>query len=171
VEEALAIAREGVRRDSLSPVAWVYAGGLYSDARRFAEAASAFERALALRPSAEDSIKLRAARRWARLEARDCAGALADGRSAQDMFLVMESLRCLGRTAEADSVIDSLLALSTVSPGSRAIYLAWRNRPDSAFAVLDRAFPPYLANMFENPAFDPYRRHPAYLALRRRMGL
>ena len=24
---------------------------------------------------------------------------------------------------------------------------------------------------FENPAFDPYRQHPAYLALRRRMGL
>jgi hypothetical protein len=86
-------------------------------------------------------------------------------------MLTIESLRCLGRTAEADSIIDSRLALSTVDPVNRAILVAWRNRPDSAFAMLDRAFPPLLGLSLNHPAFDPYRRHPAYLALRRRMGL
>jgi hypothetical protein len=86
-------------------------------------------------------------------------------------MLVIESLRCLGRTAEADSVIDSRLALSTVSPGNRAILLAWRGMPDSAFAVLDRAFPNALGVTLQHQAFAPYRQHPAYLALRRRMGL
>ena len=87
------------------------------------------------------------------------------------MFLVIESLRCQRRTAEADSIIDSRLALSTVAPAPRAIFLAWRNQPDSAFAILDRTFPPMLGLTIQHPAFAPYRRHPAYLALRRRMGL
>jgi len=86
-------------------------------------------------------------------------------------MLTIESLGCLGRTAEADSIIGSRLALPGLSPGNRAIYLAWRNQPDSAFAVLDRAFPPLLVLPILHPAFDPFRRHPAYLALRRRMGL
>jgi hypothetical protein len=51
------------------------------------------------------------------------------------------------------------------------MFLAWRGQPDSAFALLDRAFPPFLGIIIQNPAFDPYRQHPAYLALRRRMGL
>jgi hypothetical protein len=101
----------------------------------------------------------------------DCAGALADGQSAGDLMLTIESLRCLGRTAEADSLIDSRLALSTNSPGNRAIFLVWRNQPDSAFAVLNRAFPPLLVLPLLHPAFDSYRQHPGYLALRRRMGL
>ena len=84
---------------------------------------------------------------------------------------MIESLRCLGRTAESDPLVDGQLALSTRSPGRRAILLAWRNRPDSAFAVLDRAFPPGLGLIIQHPAFDPYRRHLGYLALRRRMGL
>ena len=99
------------------------------------------------------------------------AGALADGQSAGDLLLTIESLRCLGRTAEADSTIDDRLTRSNVSPAYRAIYLAWRSQPDSAFAVLNRAFPPALGLTIQHPAFDPYRRHPAYLALRRRMGL
>jgi TolB-like protein len=171
VEEALAAIRDAARRDSLSPAAWAVAGYRLADARRFAEAANAWDRAQALRPSALDSLELRSARRWAHLETGDCAGALAEGRAAEDTNLTIESLRCLGRTAEADSVIDSRLALSTISPKQRAIYLAWRNQPDSAFAVLDRAFPLRLGLTIQHPAFDPYRQHPAYLALRRRMGL
>ena len=171
VDEALAVAREAVRRDSLSPLSWVGAAYRFNRARRFVEESRAWGRALALRPSAFDSVQRRSALRWARLETGDCAGALVDGRSAQDTLLIIESLRCLGRTADADSLIDSRLALSTTGPTSRAIYLAWRDQPDSAFAVLDRAFPPILGRMLQHPAFDPYRRHPAYLALRRRMGL
>jgi TolB-like protein len=171
VDEALGLTREAARHDSLSPVAWVYAGIMFSNARRFAEATGAYERALSLRPSGEDTARLLRARRWARLETGDCAGALADGRSVEDGFLVVESLRCLGRTAQADSLIDSRLALSAIGPASRAIYLAWREQPDSAFAVLDRAFPTYLANVLRHPAFDPYRRHPRYVALLRRMGM
>jgi TolB-like protein/tetratricopeptide (TPR) repeat protein len=171
VDEALVVLREAARRDSLSP--WTLATTAYrlDDARRFVEAASALERALALRPSANDSLALLYARRWARLETGDCAGSLVEGQSAQDTLLIVESLRCLGRKADADTIIDSRLALSTISPGYRAICLAWRNRPDSAFAVLDRAFPPFLGLLLIHPAFDPYRRHPAFLALRRRMGL
>jgi len=170
-DEALAVTREAVRRDSLSPVAWVYAGMMFYNLRRWVEAAGAYERALMLRPSGEDSVRLQGARRWARLETRDCAGALSDGRSAQDLFLVVASLRCLGRMAEADSLIDSRLALSAVSAGNRAVLLAWRNQPDSAFAELDRGFPPILGRLLNYSAFDPYRLHPAYLALRRRMGM
>jgi len=171
VDEALAVLREAARRDSLSP--WTLATTAYrlADAHHFVEAASAWERALALRPSANDSLALLDARRWASLETGDCAGSLVDGRSAQDTLLIVESLRCLGRMADADTIIDSRLALSTIPPSDRAIYLAWRNRPDSAFAVLDRAFPPFLGLLLIHPAFDPYRRHPAYLVLRRRMGL
>ena len=171
VDDALAVIREAAGRDSLSPVIWASAAYRFEQARHFMEAARAWERALALRPSARDSLPLQRARRWARLERGDCTGSLADGRAVPDMFLIIESLRCLGRMAEADSIIDSRLALSTVSSGSRAILLAWRNQPDSAFAVLDRAFPPGLDLVLQHPAFDPYRRHPAYLALRRRMGL
>lgn len=171
VDEALAVLREAARRDSLSP--WTLATTAYrlADARQFVEAASAWERALALRPSANDSLALLDARRWARLQTGDCASSLVEGRSAQDTLLIVESLRCLGRMADADTIIDRSLALSTISPWYRAIYLAWRNRPDSSFAVLDRAFPPFLGLLLIHPAFDPYRRHPAHLALRRRMGL
>jgi TolB-like protein len=169
--EALAVIREAARRDSLSPLAWAAAGYRLADARHFAEAANAWVRALTLRPSARDSAYLRHAWRWARLEAGDCASALVEGRSAQDLDLTTESLRCLVRTSEADSIIDGQLALSTISPGRRAIYLAWRNQPDSAFAVLDRALPSGLGLIIQHPAFGPYRQHPAYLALRRRMGL
>ncbi len=55
--------------------------------------------------------------------------------------------------------------------GALAICLAWRGRPDSAFALLNAVFPPGLGLTLLHPAFDPYRRHPAYLALRRRLGL
>jgi tetratricopeptide (TPR) repeat protein len=171
VDEALAVSRAAARRDSLSPVVWVFAAGRFVNARHFAEAARAWEHALALRPSPQDSLRLQSVRRWVRLETGDCAGALVDGQSAQDVRLTIESLRCLGRTAEADSIIDRRLALSTISPGNRAIYLAWRSQPDSAFAVLDRAFPNGVGLTIQHPAFDPYRRHPAYLALRRRLGL
>ncbi|HTQ68534.1 MAG TPA: hypothetical protein VMI13_07560 [Solirubrobacteraceae bacterium] len=170
-DEALAIIRDAVRRDSLSPWAWATAASRLSDARHFVEAAAAWERALALRPSVQDSVSLLTARRWARLETGDCTGSLAAGRSVQDTWLIIESLRCLGRMAEADSLIDGQLALSKTSPWVRAIYLAWRDRPDSAFAVLDRAFPSFLGLLLIHPAFDPYRQHPAYVALRRRMEL
>jgi len=171
VDEALAGIRAAARRDSLSPIVWAHAAYWFAIARHFAEAADAWERALALRPSASDSVQLRYVRRWVSLETGDCAGALVDGQAARDRFLIVESLRCLERTAEADSVIDIPLAVSTLSPQRRAIYLAWRNRPDSAFAVLDRAFPRDLGLTIQHPAFNPYRRHPAYLALRRRLGL
>jgi TolB-like protein len=171
VEEALAVIREAARRDSLSPVVWAAAGFRLSDTRHFVEAADAWERALALRPSASDSAWLRYARRWARLEVGDCAGALADAGSAPDTMLSVEALRCLGRTADADSIIRVQLAFPTTLPTRRAIYLAWRNQPDSAFAVLDHAYPRRLGLTIQHPAFDPYRQHPAYLALRRRMGL
>jgi TolB-like protein len=171
VDEALAVNRAAVRRDSLAPAVWAFAGGRFFDARRFVEAAGAWEHVLALRPAVPDSFALRSARRWSLLETGDCAGALAAGQSVGNSFLIIESLRCLGRTAEADSVIDSRLAISTVSPSNRAILLAWRNQPDSAFAVLDRAFPRSLGMTIQHPAFDPYRQHPAYLALRRRMGM
>jgi TolB-like protein len=171
VDELLAVTREATKRDSLSPLTWASAAFRFRDVRHFVEAARALERALALRPSTLDSLELRSARRWARLETGDCAGALAEGRAAEDTNLTIESLRCLGRRAEADSVIDNRLAISTVSPSNRAILLAWRNQPDSAFAVLDRAFPRSLGMTIQHPAFDPYRSHPAYLALRRRMGL
>jgi tetratricopeptide (TPR) repeat protein len=170
-EEALTLTWEAVRHDSLSPVAWVYAGMMFYNVRHWVEAAAAYERALMLRPSGEDSVRLHGARRWARFETRDCAGALADARSAEDRLLVIESLRCLGRMAEADSLLDDWLALPAVSPGNRAVLLALRNQPDSAFAVLGRAFPPILGRLLRLPAFDPYRRHPAYLALRLRMGM
>jgi TolB-like protein/tetratricopeptide (TPR) repeat protein len=170
-DEALAVAREAVRRDSLSPLNWVEAAYRFRLLRHFVEAGRALERALALRPSAFDSIHLQHTRRWARLETGDCTGALVDGRSSRDQFLVIESLRCLGRTAEADSLIVSELAVSAVWPVNRAILLAWRNQPDSAFTVLDRAFPPLLGLWLNHPAFDPYRQHPGFLALRRRMGL
>ena len=171
VDEALAVSREATRRDSLSPLVWAAASFRFEQARHFVEAARAMERVLALRPSLQDSLALQRERQWARLETGDCASALVDGRTARDRFLVIESLRCLGRTAEADSIIDSRLALSTIGPVNQAIYFAWRDRPDSAFAVLDRAFPPRLGLFIQNPAFDPYRHHPAYLALRRRMRL
>jgi len=171
VGEALAVIRATVRLDSLSPIVWAHAAYRFFNARDFAEAARAWERSLALRPSAPDSFALRRARRWSLLETGDCAGALAAGQSVGDAYLVIESLRCLGRTAEADSVIDNRLAIPTVSPSNRAILLAWRNQPDSAFAVLDRTFPRSLGMTIQHPAFDPYRQHPAYLALRRRMGL
>jgi tetratricopeptide (TPR) repeat protein len=171
VDEALAVSREVARRDSLSPATWALAALRFVDARHFAEAAGAWERALALRPSAKDSLSLKGVRQWARLEIGDCAGALVEGQAARSPVLIIESLRCVGQTAEADSIIDSQLALPAVSPRNRAIYLAWRNRPDSAFAVLDRAFPHALGLILQQPAFDPYRQHPAYLALRRRMGL
>ena len=171
VDEGLAVIREAAGRDSLSPMAWAGEAVMLAEARRFVETAGAWRRALALRPSPQDSLALLDARRWARLETGDCAGSLVEGRSTQDAFLTIQSLRCLGRRAEADSIIDSQLVLSAISPGRRAIYLAWRNQPDSAFAVLDRAFPPGLGLWLSRPAFDPYRRHPAYLALRRRMGL
>jgi tetratricopeptide (TPR) repeat protein len=170
-DEGLTVIRDAVRRDSLSPMIWAHAAYRFSQARHFVEAANAGERALALRPSARDSVQLQNSRRWAGLETGDCAGALAEGRAAEDTNLTIESLRCLGRTADADSIVDSELALSTISPTRRAIYLAWRNRPDSAFAVLDRAFPRGLGLTIQHPAFDPYRQHPGYLALRRRMGL
>jgi tetratricopeptide (TPR) repeat protein len=171
VDEAVGVIREAARHDSLSPVIWASAAFRFREARHFGEEARAWERSLALRPSAKDSLEFQRARRWAHLEAGDCAGALRDGQAATDRLLIVESLRCLGRTAEADSIIDSRLALSTISPESRAIYLAWRNQPDSAFAVLDRAFPRWLGETIQHPAFDPYRWHPANLALRRRMGL
>ena len=171
VDEALAVSRDAARRDSLSPIIWAAAASRLFQARHFVEAVTAWERALALRPSTLDSTELEGARRWARLETSDCLGALTDGRSAYDTVLTLEGLRCLGRTAEADSMIDSQLASSAISPSRRAIYLAWRNRPDSAFAVLDRAFPRRLGLTIQHPAFDPYRQHPAYLALRRRMGM
>jgi hypothetical protein len=171
IEEALGVINGAARRDSLSPVIWASAASRLREARHFGEGARAWERALALRPSATDSLALQRARRWARLETGDCAAALVDGRSAQDMFLIVESLRCLGRAAEADSVIDSRIALSSTGPSSRAIYLAWRNQSDSAFAVLDRAYPRWLNETLQHPAFDPYRQRPAYLALQRRMGL
>jgi len=171
VDEGLAVVRAVAMRDSLSPVIWTTAALRFQGARHFVEAASAWERALALRPSARDSLTLQSMRQWARLESGDCARSLVDGQSARSVFLITESLRCLGRATEADSVIDSRLALSTVSPGNRAVFLAWRNQPDSAFAVLGRAFPSGLGRQLNHPAFDPYRRHPAYLALRRRMGL
>ena len=170
LDEGLSVERALVRRDSLSPVWWVGVAELAADNRRFGEAASAWNRALALRPSHGDSLGLGWARRWARLESRDCAGALADGRAALDSRLVVESLRCLGRSAEADSVISSQLALPNLDARTQAVYLAWTGQPDSAFAILDRAFPPYLALALQHPAFDPYRRHRGYLALRRRMG-
>lgn len=171
VDEALAVVGEAAMRESLSPLGWAASGYRLADARHFAEAARAWERALALRPSAQDSIQLHFVTRWARLEAGDCAGALAEGRAAGIPTLVIESLRCLGRTTEADSAIDSRLALSTLSPANRAILLAWRNQPDSAFVVLARALPNALGLTLQHPAFDPYRQQPAYLALRRRMGL
>ena len=171
VNEALAVVRAVAMRDSLSPVIWTTAALRFQGAHHFVEAAVAWERALALRPSTRDSLSLQSMRRWARLETGDCPGALAEGQSARDMSLVIESLRCLGRTAEADSIIDSRLALSTISLGSRAVFLAWRNQPDSAFAALGRAFPAGLGRQLNHPSFDAYRRHPAYLALRRRMGL
>jgi TolB-like protein len=171
VDEGLAVIREAATRDSLSPMAWAGAAVMFVEARRFVETADAWRRALALRPSPQDSLALLDAHRWARLESGDCAGALADGRTAADTLLIIESLRCLRRTAEADSVIDNQLAFSTIPPRWRARYLAWRNQPDSAFAVLDRAFPSGLGLNLQHPAFDPYRRHPAYLALRRRVGL
>ena len=171
VDEGLSVIREAARRDSLSPMIWAGAAMQSFLARHFAEAARAWERALALRPSAPDSLSLLEARRWARLESAECAGSLADGQSVGDLLLTIESLRCLGRTAEADSIIDNRLARSTTAPAFRAICLAWRNQPDSAFAVLQRAFPVYLGLTLQHPAFDPYRQHPAYLALRRRMGL
>ena len=171
VEEALAATRAAARRDSLSPVVWAFAAGRFANARHFVEAASARERALALRPSSGDSLRLQSVRRWIRLGTGDCPGALDDGQAVRDVMLIVESLRCLGRTPEADSIIDGQLALSTIAPQRRAIYLAWRSQPDSAFAVLDRAFPNGLGLTIQHPAFDPYRRHPAYLALRRRMGL
>jgi len=171
VDEALAVIRGAATRDSLSPAIWAGVGYRLAEARHFGEAASAWERVLALRPSAPDSLQLRFARRWARLETGDCAGALAEAQSAQDNLLIVESFHCLGRTAEADSIIDNQLALSTTPPQRRAIYLAWRNQPDSAFAVLGRAFPRRLGLTIQHPAFAPYRQHPAYLALRRRMGL
>jgi TolB-like protein len=170
-DEALTVAREAVARDSLSPFYWIQAAYRFSTSRHFVEAARAFERALALRPSAFDSIHLQNTRRWARLETGDCAGALVDGRSAQDTFLVIESLRCLGRRADADSLIVHGLDLTAIWPVNRAILFAWRNQPDSAFATLDRAFPPLLGLWLNHPAFNPYHQHPAYLALRRRMGL
>ena len=171
VDEALAVNRATVRRDSLAPVVWALAAGRFVDARRFVEAAGAWEHVLALRPTAQDSFALRRARRWSLWETGDCAGALAAGQSVQDAYLIIESLRCLGRIAEADSVIDAQLLLPTISPASRAICLAWRNQPDSAFAVLDRTFPRGLGRTIQHPAFAPYRQHPAYLALRRRLGL
>jgi tetratricopeptide (TPR) repeat protein len=174
-DEALTVIREAARRDSLSPVIWASAAGRFDDTRHFVEAARAFERALALRPSTADSVWLLSERGWARLETGDCAGALVEAQATRDQYgmidLMIESLRCLGRMAEADSIIDSRLAVSTLSPGSRAVLLAWRSQPDSAFAVLDRAFPLGLGLTLQHPAFDPYRRHPAYLALRRRMGM
>jgi tetratricopeptide (TPR) repeat protein len=171
VDEAIAAIREAAGRDSLSPMIRVQVAMVFTQARHFVEAAGEWERALALRPSAQDSLKLQRARRWSLLETGDCAGALAAGQSVRDAYLIIESLRRLGRPAEADSVIDNRLALSTISPEDRAILLAWRAEPDSAFAVLDRAFPHALGLIIQHPAFDPYRRHPAYLALRRRMGL
>ncbi len=169
--KALAVIREATRRDSLSPVIWAASAYRLFNARHFAEAAGAWERALELRPSAQDSATLRMVRSWARLETGDCAGSLADGRSAHVPLLIIESLRCLRRTVTADSIADSLLASPTIPPSLRAILLAWRSQPDSAFAVLDRAYPRRLGLIIQHPAFDPYRRHPAYLALLRRMGL
>jgi TolB-like protein len=172
VEEAIAAIREAAGRDSLSPMIRVQVAMVFTQARHFVEAAGEWERALAQRPSAQDSLKLQRARRWARLETGDCAGALVEGQTApRDIFLIIESLRCSDRTAEADSIIDSQLALSTIPQGIRAVLLAWRRQPDDAFAVLERAFPPQLGLTLQHPAFDPYRRHAAYLALRRRMGL
>jgi TolB-like protein len=172
VDEALAVSRAAVRRDSLAPLAWVFAASRFFQARHFVEAAGAWEHVLALRPTAPDSFELWNTLRWTRLEMGDCGGALAAGQTApRDIFLIIESLRCLDRTAEADSIIDSQLALSSIHPGIRAVLLAWRRQPDDAFAVLERAFPPQLGLTLQHPAFDPYRRHAAYLALRRRMGL
>ncbi len=168
---ALALLREIATHDSLSPVAWDYVGIGLDDLRRFGEAAAAFERAQALRPSGEDTVRIRRARRWARLESGDCAGALSDARPADDVPLVIESLHCLGRRSEADALADSLLQRPLTDPSTRAALFAYRGEPDSAFALLDRAFPQYLALILAHHAFEPYRRHPAYLALRRRMGM
>jgi len=171
VDEAVSLIRRSGARYATLPITWAYSGYRFANAGHFVEAAAAWEHALALRPSAHDSVPLRNMRRWALLERGDCAGALAEARPARSWFLIIESLRCLRRTAEADSVIDSRLATSTISPGPRAICLAWRDQPDSAFAVLDRAFPNAMGITLLNPTFDPYRQHPSYLALRRRMGL
>ncbi len=171
IDEAVAVARDVVRRDSLSPVAWVVSAYRLRNARRFTEAAHALERALALRPSPRDSVWLVVTRRWVRLEHGDCAGALAEGRASADTSLLIESLHCLGRAAEADSIVDARLASAAIALYERAILLGWRGRPDSAFALLDRTFPPALGIGLLEPAFAPYRGHPAYLALHRRLGL
>ena len=171
VDEALGGIREAAGRDSLSPMIWAGVAIHLDLAGHFVESARAWERALALRPSVRDSQSLQLVRRWGRLETGDCAGAWGDAQAPHDTPLTILSLRCLGRGAEADSITDDRLALSTIGPASRAIYLALRSRPDSAFAVLDRAFPPSLGLTLLHPAFAPFRQHPGYLALRRRMGL
>ena len=175
-DEALDLARQAEARDPLNPGAYSKEGRALVTSYRYAEAITAFRKALALAPQRQVD---RAFLGTSLMDVGRSDEALAEFRKlpADYLFRLIGEAMLFARQGNREAS-DAALQRAQQLFGDAANYqyadvFARRGEKDRAFAALERAWKfrdPGLASMKGDVWLDPLRLDPRYTALLRRMN-
>jgi len=174
--EAVGEARRATEIDPLSAVSWSTLGRLYSASGQLDAARAALEKSLHIAPE-QDYAAVNLAE-VELLDKKPAAALAAAERSASDVHKRCSkamALHDLGRTAEAQGVLDGLISHYAQSGAWQiAQVYAWFGESDKAFEWLDRAYVQRdsgLPALKYSPMLRGLRGDPRYSALLAKMNL
>ncbi|HYC31879.1 MAG TPA: protein kinase [Gemmatimonadales bacterium] len=182
VEDSLAEGRRALELDPASVSIRRSMGWLHYYARQPLEALEHFRRALAMNPTADENHRLLGLAYLQLGRYDDAAAAFREAVAASDRpSLATADLGVVaaarGRLDEARAVLAGLRAEARqryVSPVSFAVLAVSLKDYDGAFEALERAYQDrrgWLAYLRVEPALDPLRQDPRFIALLERMRL
>jgi serine/threonine-protein kinase len=178
-EEAIAMGRRSVELDPLATGAHRQLGGIFFNARRFAEGLASVDQALALSPGHGYAL-MRKAAILSMLDRHSEAAAVADSsvaRDSDDPFVVAISgwvHARAGDTAAARHWLRELEQRTTGTHYARAIVHTGLGENERAIELLEAAFAlryPLLFELAALPVFDPLRGDPRIDRLLREIGV
>jgi TolB-like protein/Flp pilus assembly protein TadD len=173
LEEALAAARRGERLDPLSPAAGRLVASVLYVSRRYDEAIAQSRKVLERGPEVHSAYRELGR---AYLAQGLCEEALDAFHRLQDDGFEGEALARCGRREEAREVLAQLKRAADRDPTRRAtgvarIYAALGDHT-RALEYLERGQKEYgYVQRLRDPAWDPLRGEPRFIALRKQMGL
>jgi TolB-like protein len=173
MEEALAAARRGERLDPLSPSAGRLVASVLYNARRYDQAIAQSRRVLERNPEVHSAYRELGR---AYLAEGLCEDALDAFHRLPDEGFEGEALARCGRSEAARKILARLKKEADADPTRRAtgvarIYAALGDHA-RALEYLERAREEYgYVQRLLDPAWDPLRQEPQFVALRKEMGL